>query len=166
MEQSCRAALSEQEYERAFAAQKRAQKNAATCAAEIQNCLNADRRCGTLFVQCEENADLDKYFSECLAAAGGCDAFSSGIRPQITSLRDGAFASKQTVMTDMIAAYQSARVRRLSTIKNGCADDSLKESCVLQLCSTIGGDCMNDAARKSAATRMCAYVDTACGRIK
>lgn len=166
IEQSCRAALSEQEYEATFAAQRRNAKTATTCSSQVATCLNVERRCGAGFINCEAEASLNKYFSECLVDVGGCDAFANEIRMQITSSRDNAFAAKQTLLNNIVSGYQTARARKIKTAKDGCADGSLKDACVSTMCSAIGGDCMNDSEKKSAAMRMCAYVDTACGRIK
>ena len=175
MEQSCRAALSEKEYEAAFAELRRNRKTESGCRSDLMNCMARDNRCGANFASCEAEAEFDRNFSACTIDTD-CGSLTRDfatnrdplavIKSEIRSSRDSYFASRAAQLKDLIAAHQSARDRKVAAVREDCASGVLKDTCVANMCGLISSDCMDVPARRALAFTVCAYVDVACGRIK
>jgi len=178
IDQSCRAALSEKEYESTFAQWKSNQKSESVCRADIQNCMTATTRCGMNFVNCEADTDLDRTFASCAIETScnnlGTD-FSTGvgvdptaaIKATMVAARDAYFSARTELLKSTVAAHQAARAKRIATARAGCTDGSLKDACVATVCGYISNNnCDGNAEKKSIAYTVCGYIDVACSRIK
>ena len=143
-------------------------KTDTTCKSEITACMVADTRCTSRYSGCAENADFDKYFSECSVAATGCDDYLAAIRSTLATSRDNAIKNAENTLLAIVKSYQDARERRMAAITKSCADNSARNACITSICNrSMPNKC--DAAypsEKSMATQLCRFYDTACATLK
>jgi len=167
IEQSCKAAgVSAQ-----MASARESLKNKATnssCTTDITACLISDKKCGADYRACENDADFNKFFAACSVEATGCDAFISGIRDKLIASRNDAVKNADTLLANIVKAYQDARERKLKSIKEACADNTTRDDCIEIVCqNNMKNKCATGfETEKSAAVQLCKFYDTACATIK
>ncbi|MDR0741501.1 MAG: hypothetical protein LBF28_01885 [Rickettsiales bacterium] len=167
IEQSCKSAgISAGMLELHAAAKKT--KTRASCDTDIKACLTDSKRCGANYAACEENADFDKFFSACAVEASGCGEHMNAIRTDLVSARDSSIKSQDTLLANIIKAYQTARESKLKSAEDSCKDSHAKKSCINTACETnMKNKCAAGfESEKSMATLLCAFHDTACSRLK
>lgn len=165
--QSCKNAQLEGEFEKVIAAAK--PKGAAACDADVQNCMNDEKRCGAGFVKCADDAELSKSLSACLVSTG-CGEFTDRIKDNIKNTRDSYLSSRANSVRDVTNNYESARAVKKSSIQTACGEDKGKDSkasCILSMCEGMPNKCAEGFEKeKNYAQQLCSFVDTACGAIK
>lgn len=167
IEQSCKAAGITAGREELFAAAKKT-KTQTTCDTEIRSCLIDSKRCGPDYAKCEQNADFDKFFSACAVEASGCSEHNNAIRVNLVSARDTAIKNQDTLLANIVSAYQTARETKLKTAEASCKDSTAKNDCIKTVCNTnMKNKCaIGFESEKSMANLLCAFHDTACSRLK
>ena len=117
---------------------------------------------------CEKDADFDKFFSECSVAANGCDAHLKKVRTTMMASRDNAIKNADTVLKNIVTAYQNARKQKLDSTRKSCKDDSLKKKCIAMVCSTnMRHKCeLGYEYEETLANQLCKFYDVACERLK
>ena len=167
IEQSCKAAgISAQMA--TLQASARKTKSEASCTTDITACLIDTKKCGPDYRACETNTDFDKFFSACSVEATGCDAYIARIRTTLIASRDGAVKNADTLLANITASYQNARNRKLTAVREGCADNSTRDECVATVCErSMTNKCgAGYASEKSMAIQLCKFYDVACATIK
>ena len=166
IEQSCRAAgVSAQMTQTLESAAKT--KSKAACQSSITACLIADTRCMADFRNCEENADFDKFFAACGVENNGCDEHIASIRSDLIADRDNAIKNSGSILNQIVTSYKTAREKKISSIKSGCADNSARDKCVETVCAnnmTNGCDAGYES-EKSMALQLCKFYEIACATI-
>ena len=143
-------------------------KTDATCKSEITACMVANTRCTSRYSGCAENADFDKYFSECAVAATGCDDYLAAIRSTLTTSRDNAIKNAESTLLAIVNGYRESRERRMAAITKSCADNSARNACITSICNRSMPNKCDTAypSEKSMATQLCKFYDTACATLK
>lgn len=167
IEQSCRAAGISAGMAELHAAAKKTKTNTA-CETEITACLNKENRCGGNLTACEDSAVFDRNFSTCAVEVGGCDQFAAGIRTKLIAQRDANVRAADTLLANIVNAYQSKRETELKTAETSCKNNSARDTCIANVCETnMKNKCgVGYESEKSMATLLCKFYDTACDRIK
>ena len=166
IEQSCKAAGVSAQLSKTLD-QMAKKRTKSSCQGDIRACVIADNRCSADFRNCKENADFDKFFSACGVEATGCDEYISGIRSDLIAARDEAIDNADTLLAQIIASYQSAREKKLSSIKSGCADNSVRDKCIATVCANnMAHNCeAGYESETSMATQLCKFYEIACATI-
>lgn len=166
IEQSCRAAGVSAQMSQTLESTAKT-KSKTTCQSEITNCVIADKRCMADFRNCAENADFDKFFAACGVENAGCDEHIASIRADLIADRDNAIKNAESILNQIVAAYQSAREKKLSSIKSGCADNSARDKCVETVCANnMNNGCgVGFESEKSMAIQLCKFYEIACATI-
>lgn len=163
IEQSCRAAGVSAQYAASLA--RNAQTTSATsCSTDIRACMVNANRCGPDWAACETDSDFNKFFSECGVVSAGCDEYLADIRADLTSDRDFAIENANTLLNNIVTAYQNAREQRLASAQNGCKDANAKNICIETVCAQNMPNHCGDGyeSERTAATQLCEFYDTAC----
>ena len=166
IEQSCRAAgVSAQLTKTLETVAKTKSKTA--CQSEITNCVIADKNCMADYRNCAENADFDKFFAACGVENAGCDEHIASIRADLIAERDNAIKNAKSILNQIVASYQSAREKKISSIKSGCADNSARDKCVATVCANnMNHGCgVGYESEKSMAIQLCKFYEIACATI-
>ncbi|MCL1892402.1 MAG: hypothetical protein FWF97_03915 [Alphaproteobacteria bacterium] len=167
IEQSCRAAGLDMQF---ASAQKKAttQKTRSACESEISLCIRGDKRCGSGFTACKEDADFDKFFAACAVEATGCDQFTKDIRTASISARDNSIKNASGLLASIVAGYRTAREDRLNAAKEGCKSNASRDACVQMVCAeNMRNKCASGfESEVSMANLLCKFHETACGRLK
>ncbi len=166
IEQSCKAAGVSAQLSQTLE-QVAKKKTKSSCQSDITACLIADNRCMADFRNCTENADFDKFFSACGVNATGCDDHIATIRSELIADRDSAVKNTETLLAQIIASYQSARDKKMSSIKSGCTDNSARDECVATVCANnMNNNCgVGYESEKSMAIQLCKFYEIACATI-
>ena len=167
IEQSCKAAGVAAEM-KSLAAAATEKPTATACRADIDSCMMADSRCGADFSNCESDADFNKHFASCGVEATGCDEFMSDIRGDLIASRDSVLESADTMIENIVAAYQNARAKLFTNAKNQCADNSARDACIERVCSTnmVNKCAAGFESERSLATQMCKFYEVACATLE
>lgn len=167
IEQSCRAAGISAEMANLHSAVKKT-KSQNTCNTEISACLVDAKHCGADLTGCAENAEFDKHFSLCVVDANGCDAFATAIRGELIVSRNTAVQAQDTLVANIVRAYQSARDAKLKTAEESCKNGTAMTNCVETVCANnMRNKCAAGfQSETSMATLLCTFNNTACDRIK
>jgi hypothetical protein len=167
IEQSCRAAGVSASMSNLLAAAKQT-KSESSCRTDITACIVNDKHCGANYALCTDDADLSRNFAACATENNGCDEFAAGIRTTLISARDTAVANRDTLLANIVAAYQTARETKLKTATDSCKNNAAMNECITAVCNTnMKNKCAaGDSAEKSMATLLCKYHETACNRLK
>lgn len=166
IEQSCKAAGVSAQFDQALEkANKKKSKTA--CTSEIQSCMIADTRCTPDFRKCESDTDFNKFFAECSVSATNCDDHVSTIRDEMSIARNDAVKNADSIIQQIVANYTSAREKKLSSIKSGCADNSIRDKCVQDVCErNMENKCTpGNESEKSMALQLCKFYEIACNTI-
>lgn len=166
IEQSCRAAgVSAQLTKTLETVAKTKSKTA--CQSEITNCVIADKNCMADYRNCAENSDFDKFFAACGVENAGCDEHIASIRADLIADRDNAIKNAETILNQIVASYQSAREKKISSIKSGCSDNSARDKCVATVCTNnmTNGCGAGYESEKSMAIQLCKFYEIACATI-
>lgn len=166
IEQSCKAAgVSAQMDKTIESAGKTKSKSA--CQSEITNCVILDKNCMADYRNCAENSDFDRIFATCGVASAGCDEYISTIRTDLIADRDNAVKNAESILNQIVASYQSARDKKISSIKSGCADNSARDACVATVCANnMNNGCgAGYESEKSMAIQLCKFYEIACATI-
>lgn len=167
IEKSCTAAGIAAEMTR-LTDEAKIEKTQTSCSTEINSCLINEKRCMADYRNCEKDADFDKFFSECSVAANGCDAHLKKIRSTLIASRDNAIKNADTVLKNIVTAYQNARKQKLESTRKSCKDDSLKKKCIAMVCNTnMRHKCeIGYEYEEALANQLCKFYDIACERLK
>ena len=167
IEKSCTAAGIAAEMTR-LTDEAKTEKTQTSCSTEINSCLINEKRCMADYRNCEKDADFDKFFSECSVAANGCDAHLKKIRSTLIASRDNAIKNADTVLKNIVTAYQNARKQKLESTRKSCKDDSLKKKCIAMVCNTnMRHKCeIGYEYEEALANQLCKFYDIACERLK
>lgn len=163
IEQSCRAAGINAQMAALFEAARKT-KTSATCTTEVKACVIADTRCAADYHACKDDADFDKFLSECGVAATGCDPYLAAIRTDLMTARDNTFKNADAALAQMVAAYQAARAGRLDAARATCVDNAGRAACIAVICArSMANKCAPGyESETSMATQLCKFYDTAC----
>ena len=166
IEQSCKAAGVNAQMAQLQAAARKP-KTATSCKTDVTACLVADARCTGDYRACKEDADFNKFFSECSVAATGCDEFLASIRTDLTKARDTAIKNADDAINQIVTAYQTARARKIDGIKAACRENSGREQCIATVCErNMPNQCAAGyESEKSMATQLCKFYDIACATV-
>ncbi|MDR0726582.1 MAG: hypothetical protein LBF37_00800 [Rickettsiales bacterium] len=167
IEQSCKAAgITSGMAELQLAARKT--KTQTSCNTEIRACLTDAKHCGPNYAACAQDTDFDRFFSACAVDASGCTEHVNAVRTELASARDGAIKNQETLLANIVGAYQTARDTKLKSAEDSCKDNKAKTSCVKTVCETnMKNKCgVGFESEKSMANLLCAFHDTACQRLK
>ena len=166
IEQSCKAAGINTQMASLRAAANQT-KSAAVCKTDVRACIIDDKRCTADFRNCEDNANFDKYLSECGVAATGCDAYMTDIRSELTAARDSAIKNADVALATIVATYQNARERRLDTTRTACHDNAGRDQCIQTVCQrSMPNKCaVGYESEKAMATQLCKFHDIACATL-
>ena len=166
IEQSCKAAgiASEMQTLAREASEKRTKSS---CSSEISACIIMDTRCGTDYSMCKEDADFNKFFAACGVDTTGCDEHISSIRDSLIAARDDAIENADTVLNNIVIAYQNARTNLITNTKNQCADNSGRDACIERVCATnmINKCDVGFENERAMATQLCKFYDIACATL-
>ncbi|MDR1207444.1 MAG: hypothetical protein LBK26_03460 [Rickettsiales bacterium] len=185
VEQSCRAVLSDNEYN--AAAKPKAAKTRTACEAEMQNAMTNEKRCGANFANCELDADFDRFFSAGIVETK-CDEFATEFSKSMRSSRDSYIAARDANIESVASAHATVRESKKKTLRTACTDGSAKEQCVATTCGWMPNGCGKSQSPKYStgitdmpvpdddvviarnerqyATLLCKYIDLACDRLK
>jgi len=143
-------------------------KTSATCKSEITACITGNAKCTPGYSACAEDADFDKFFSECSIAAHGCDEYLADIRTNLTKSRDTAIKNAENAILEIVQSYRDSRDKRLNAITQSCNNNAGRDACIVSICNrSMPNQC--DAAypsEKSMATQLCKFYDVACSTLK
>ena len=146
----------------------RVTKTESACKSEITACMVGDTKCTTKYSGCADDADFNKYFSECAIASIGCDEYLANIRSGIATSRDRAITNTENAILAIVKSYQDARAKRMAAITKSCENNSGRNACITSICNrSMPNKC--DAAypaETSMATQLCKFYDTACATLK
>lgn len=137
------------------------------CEPIFTTCMN--KKCGTTFDSCANDADLDRSIAECAADANGCDDYISDFRKTFSDARDRAIGNRENVLNAIAEKYQSARKAKTDGTLEKCRKGTASETCIKTVCANnMRGKCDGaDAAdERSMATQLCKFYDTACTVLK
>ena len=167
IEQSCKAAGVNAQMATLRADAAKQTKTATTCKTDVMACLIADTRCTGDYRSCADDADFNKFFSECSIAATGCDAFLATIRTDLTAARDSAIKNAESALTQIVTAYQMVRERRIDTIKSECRANNGRELCIETVCerNMPNGCATGYESERAMATQLCKFYDIACATV-
>ncbi len=167
IEQSCKAAGISSKMTESLASSKKT-VNESSCSSDINTCIVNEKRCGSDFAACEDDENFNKFFSECSVEATGCDSYLSAIRNDLIASRDAAIKNADTLLQNIVTAYQSAREKKLSDAQTSCKDNKAREDCVETVCErNMPNKCaIGYETEKSAAIQMCKFYELACDRLK
>ena len=166
IEQSCKAAGVTAKLEKTLKATSK-KKAKSVCVSEIESCLIMEKHCMSDYRNCEENSDFDKFFSACGVDAAGCDDYIGEIRTELIANRDSAIKNADKILAQITEKYSSARDKKLSSIRSGCADHTIRDQCVETVCATnMTNQCgIGFESEKSMAIQLCKFYDIACETI-
>lgn len=166
IEQSCKAAGVSAKMEKTLD-QVSKKKTKTSCQSEITACMIADRNCTADYRKCSTDADFDRVFASCSVEAAGCNDYVSEIRKSLAGARDDTIKNTDNVLNQIIAAYKTAREKKLSSIKSGCADNTDRDTCIETVCARNMPNKCGDGyeSEKAAAIGLCKFYDTACATI-
>lgn len=166
IEQSCRAAGVSAQLDKTLT-QMAKKKSQTTCAAEIRACLVNEKRCTANYRNCDTDVNFDKFFSECSVESNDCGDYLTAIRDELMASRDSAIDNASELLANIVASYQSARDKKISTIKSECASGVQREKCIETVCETnMNNKCAPGfEGERSMATLLCKFWDIACATV-
>ena len=136
-----------------------------SCNTMFTTCMN--KKCGTSFENCEEDATFTQSIAECATDATGCDDYVAEFRGIITNDRKTTYARRESVLQTLVKNYQSTRESKLSGAKTNCKNGNTFNSCVNTVCNNnMPNKCDNDKTERSMAERLCQFYKTACAVLK
>ena len=143
-------------------------KNQNSCSSDITACITNDNHCGAGYIKCESESDFDKHFADCGVASTGCETYLSDIRTTLSSARASAFKNADTILQNIVVAYQNARQQKLNSTNQGCKNGSAKSECVKMVCANnMRHKCDTGFAyEETLANELCKFYDVACDRLK
>lgn len=143
-------------------------KSQSSCSTEISSCLINEKRCAAGYTKCEDEADFDKYFSECGVLSTGCESHLKQIRSTLFAARDTAIKNADQVLANIVAAYKKTRQQKYDNAKQGCKDGAVKNQCIEAVCNNNMRHKCEDGFEyeKTLAGQLCKFYDTACERLK
>ena len=166
IEQSCRAAGVSAQLSKTLETVAKT-KSKSSCKSDITNCVIAEKNCMADFRNCSENADFDRVFAACGVTNNGCDDYISSIRSDLIADRDNAIKNSESILTKIVESYKMARDKKLSSIKSGCADNTVRDECVATVCANnMNNGCATGfESEKSMAIQLCKFYEIACATI-
>lgn len=165
IEQSCKAAGINAKMD-VLQAKLTKTQSSVSCENNISACVTGDQNCASDFARCLTDSDFARIFAECSVAATGCDQYTSGIKEKLMARRTNSFESKDASIDAIVATYQANRQNKLNTIRSGCADGSMYDSCFKSACENNTKTNCGTAQEKTIATALCKFFEIACGTIK
>jgi len=144
------------------------EKTQSACASEINTCIVDAKHCLADYRNCENDADFDKYFSECSVAAVGCDSFSKTIRSNLITARDRAIQNADKILTNIVNSYKTARENKLKNTQNACIDNAAWSQCVATVCNNNMPHKCDETHEyeETLAGQLCEFHKIACDRLK
>lgn len=167
IEQSCKAAGIAADM-KTLAADLTKERSMSSCSADVSACIVLENGCDINFVNCESDADFDKFFSACGVQATGCDEHLSDIRNDLIAMRDNAFKNAENIVKNIVVAYQNARVNLFNSAKNQCKDNAGRDACIETVCASnmINKCAAGFESERALAMQMCKFYDIACNALK
>lgn len=163
IEQSCKAAGVTMQIQNA-ATKLNSKKTKNSCNTTFTECL--DKKCGTAFSSCEQDADFDRAVAECGAESSGCDEYIADFKKTAASARTNALANRETLVKTIAENYQKTRKTKLDSIKTACTKGTAADGCIENVCANnMRGKC-KDAKEKSMAKQLCKFYENACTVLK
>lgn len=140
----------------------------ASCQSKIRSCVIAATRCNYDYRACENDTDLDKYFSECSIEATDCDQYTAAIKKDLITARDTAIENVENTINGIIKAYQTTRENRLASIRKSCQNNATMDTCVQSVCNrNMSNKCDADfPGEKTMAIQLCKFYEIACNTLK
>ena len=164
IEQSCKAAGVNMQAASAIESINK-KRTKTSCNDAFTACM--DKKCGTTFENCEEDAIFTRSIAECAAESTGCDDYIAEFRTTITNDRKTAVARRESVLQTLVKNYQSTRESKLSSAKSNCKSGKTFETCVTATCNNnMPNKCDNNKTERSMAERLCQFYKTACTVLK
>lgn len=164
IEQSCKAAGVTMQAASAIESINK-KRTKTSCNDTLTTCM--DKKCGTTFENCEEDAIFTRSIAECAAESTGCDDYIAEFRATITTDRKTAAARRESVLQTLVKNYQSTRESKLSSAKSNCKSGKTFETCVTATCNNnMPNKCDNNKTERSMAERLCQFYKTACTVLK
>lgn len=168
IEQSCTAAgINSKMSELQSAASKT--KSADTCKSEITICMLDKNKCDSNYSGCKSDTEFNNFFSLCAASsAGDCTQYISDIRNNVISARDTSIKTQENLINKIAETYQNARLKKINSATDSCANNSAKNSCTETVCKNNmeHGCTVGYESEKSMAAQLCEFYDKACNSIK
>ncbi len=164
IEQSCKAAgVSMQTASAMQTINKKPTKS--SCNDALTVCMN--KKCGTTFENCAEDAIFTRSIAECAAESTGCDDYIAEFRTSLTNDRKTAAARRESVLQNLVKDYQSTRESKVAGAKTNCKNGKTFENCVTATCNNnMPNKCDNNKTERSMAERLCQFYKTACTVLK
>ncbi len=164
IEQSCKAAgVSMQTASAIESLNKKPTKT--SCNTAFTTCMN--KKCGTAFENCEDDAIFTRSIAECAADATGCDDYLAEIRTTFTNDRKNTYARREGVLEALVKNYQSTRESKIAGAKSNCKTGKTFETCVTATCNNnMPNKCDNNKTERAMAEKLCQFYKTACTVLK
>ena len=143
-------------------------KSQSTCSTDISSCLINEKRCGAGYTKCKDEADFDKYFSDCGVLSTGCEQYLTQIRSKLFASRNDAIKNADQVLKNIVAAYQKNRQQKYDNTRQSCKDGEAKQQCIAQVCNNnMRHKCeLGFEYEETLAGQLCKFYDVACERLK
>lgn len=167
IQQSCKAAGVSAQMQKTLTTTGK-QKSQSMCKSTIQSCIISDTHCMADYRNCKSDSDFDKFFATCSIESAGCDNYLSSIRSDIINQRDSAIKNTALALTQLVASYQDARDKKITTTKSDCISNTAKQNCINTVCArNMPNKCDGEfgADERVAANALCDFYDTACATI-
>lgn len=164
IEQSCKAAGVSMQISATMSNINKKQTKS-SCTTAFTTCMN--KKCGTSFENCEEDATFTRSVAECATDATGCDEYIAELRTQFTKDRKNAYAKKESTLQSIVKNYQDTRKTKISSTKSNCQNGKTFNSCVNTVCNNnMPNKCDQNKTERSMAERLCQFYKTACTVLK
>lgn len=144
------------------------QKSQSECSNEISACIVNNKHCSADYTKCKNDADFDRYYSDCSVAAKGCDSFSKDIRAKLIAARDTSIKMGDEILEKIVTAYRTERESKLKGTQQSCKDDSSKKKCITLVCGSNMPHKCDDKHKyeETLAGQLCEFHKIACSRLK
>lgn len=136
-----------------------------SCNTKMTTCMN--KKCGTVFENCEDDAIFTRSIAECATDSTGCDDYIAEFRKQLTDERKSTYAKREAVAEALVKSYQSTRESKLSGTEKNCQSNKTFDACVSMVCNNnMPNKCDENKTERSMAERLCQFHKTACSVLK
>ena len=163
IEQSCKAAGVTMQITNA-ATKLNTKKTKNNCNTTFTECL--DKKCGTAYASCEQDADFDRSVAECGVEAGGCEEYMAEFRKTAAAARTNAMNNRENLVKTIAETYKKTRETKLANIRTGCTKGTAADACIKNVCeNNMRGKC-KEATEKSMAKQLCKFYENACTVLK
>ena len=167
IEQSCKAAGVTAQMNATITAVNTQNTTESGCYNTIRACLTDEKKCGSDYSACAEEASFNNFFSSCSVEATGCSDYIAQIRTDLSSERTDAVNNAENLVTSIVEGYQKAREQKLYSVQEACKDNKAMNDCVETICQRSMPDkCAPGSSsyklEKEAAEQFCKFYAVAC----